>query len=82
MDITLTITLEQEVAQTINDYAKSSGRDISDLVKNYFNLLIQKNYFDNIKVTPIANSLMGSLNPPDNGNYKQELEDALIEEYS
>ncbi|KAA6303746.1 MAG: hypothetical protein EZS26_000297 [Candidatus Ordinivivax streblomastigis] len=81
MNTTLTLSLEQEVVQTMEAYTQKRGGDISELVKNYFYMLIRNDYLENIPKTPLASSLMGSLNAPDNADYKEELEDALVKKY-
>lgn len=82
MKTTLTLTLEQEMVKTMNDYAHKRGSNISELVKNYFYLITRNDdYLENIPTTPIANSLMGSLKAPDNLDDKQELANALIKKH-
>jgi hypothetical protein len=81
MNTKLTLTLEQETVQMMKDYAQKRGGDISELVKNYFYMLIRNDYLENIPTTPLANSLMGSLNAPDTTDYKKELEDTLVKKY-
>jgi hypothetical protein len=81
MNTTLTLSLEQEVVKTMEAYTQKRGSDISELVKNYFYMLIRNDYLENIPETPLAGSLLGSLNAPDNADYKKEFEDALVKKY-
>jgi hypothetical protein len=81
MTTQLTLTLEQEMVHTMTDYAQKRGENVSDLVKNYFYMLIRNDSVESIPSTPVASALMGALNAPDTGDYKKELEDTLMKKY-
>jgi len=83
METKLTLSIESDLAQTVKKYAKKKGYTLSNLVENYFLLLIKNEETSEVPLSdvPLASSLLGSLRTPDKTNYKEELTNSLIEKY-
>ena len=81
MNTKLTLTIEQSLIEKAKVYAKSSGRSLSDIVENYFKVLVKKNDALKSESTPITDALRGSIRVPKDFDYKEELTKALIEKH-
>ena len=58
MNTKLTITIEKKVAEAIKEYACSNDRTLSDMIENYFKLILYTRA-PKTAATPIVNSLKG-----------------------
>ena len=81
MDTKLTLTIEKDLIEQAKIYAKSKGRSLSDIVENYFKLLVKQTDDKDQELTPIVKSLQGSIKVPADFDYKETLGDQLGEKY-
>ncbi len=80
MNTKLTITIEREIKEKAEAYAKKRRHSLSDIVGNYLKVLT-KNENKQYDLTPIVRSLKGSFKNTGSGNYKKELEKELSKKY-
>jgi len=70
------------LAQMAKSYAKKKGYTLSNLVENYFLLLVKSEETNKSALTAsVASALLGSLRAPDKADYKEELTNSLTEKY-
>lgn len=81
MNTKLTLTIEQALIEKAKEYAKGKGRSLSDIVENYFKVIVKEDATVKSESTPIADSLRGSFKAPKDFDYKKELTKALTEKY-
>jgi hypothetical protein len=81
MNTKLTLTIEQSLINKAKKYAKSKGRSLSDIVENYFKVIIKEENTKVIDQTPIASSLRGAFKAPKDLDYKDALSKGLSEKY-
>ena len=80
MTTKLTLTIDDSVIAIAKKYAKQNGKSLSDIVENYLLSLSSKgNTVENI--SPSILKLMGSIELPDNFDYKKELTKGLAKKY-
>ena len=82
METQLTLNIESGLAQVVKGYAQKKGYTLSNLVENYFLMLVKNE--DTSETTlnaPVASSLFGSLAAPDKSDYKEELTNFMTEKY-
>jgi hypothetical protein len=80
MNTRLTLTLEKNIVEAIREYACSNDRTLSDMIENYFKLILY-NRIPKTKTTPIVNSLKGAFKVPVDFDYKEALSNALAEKH-
>ena len=49
MNTKLTLTLDKEVIDNAKEYAKDKGQSLSDIVENYFKVVVEKRTEINVK---------------------------------
>jgi len=81
MNTKLTLTIEQTLIEKAKEYAKGKGRSLSDIVENYFKVIVKEEGMIKSESTPIADSLRGSFKAPNDFDYKKELTKSLTEKY-
>lgn len=83
MNTKLTLTIQHTLIEKAKVYAKGQGRSLSDIVENYFKVIVKEEEEEVFSkaLTPIANSLRGSFKAPADFDYKQELTKALAKKY-
>ena len=81
MDTKLTLNINRDIAQKAKVYAKSKGRSLSDLVENYLLMLTKNASIEESEFTPRVKSLLGSINLPEDFDYKKEISDYLSKKY-
>ncbi|MBK8806253.1 MAG: hypothetical protein IPO21_06280 [Bacteroidales bacterium] len=81
MNTKLTLTIEQTLIEKAKEYAKGKGRSLSDIVENYFKVIVKEGDVVKIEETPIADSLRGAFKAPKDFDYKKELTKSLNEKY-
>ena len=82
METKLTFSIEFNLTQIVNGYAKKKGYTLSNLVESYFQTIVKSEETNKTNLTaPIANALFGSLKAPDNTDYKEELTTFMTEKY-
>lgn len=79
----LTLHIESNIIEQAKAYAKLTGRSLSDIVEEYLkSLSIAKSAKVEEDIDPLVKSLWGSVKlPKEEKNYKELLQDALIEKY-
>ena len=74
METQLTLNIESGLAQVVRSYAQKKGYTLSNLVENYFLMLVKNEETNEATLNaPVASSLFGSLVAPDKSDYKEEL---------
>jgi hypothetical protein len=84
MDTKLTIRLDSEVIERAKKYASDQKISLSKLVETYLDSISKPKPedSDNIQLTPLVKSLMGSAGPlPEDYDYKSEYRKYLDEKY-
>jgi len=81
MNTKLTLTIEQSLIEKAKEYAKGKGRSLSDIVENYFKVIVKEEGVIKRESTPIADSLRGSFKAPKDFDYKKQLTKSLTEKY-
>lgn len=82
MDKKLTLSLNQEVIEKAKKYAKRHRTSLSRLIEAYFNSLTGDQEDENdIKTTPLVDSLRGVIELPKDFDYKKERAKLLIEKH-
>ena len=81
MNTKLTLTIEHALIEKAKKYAKGKGRSLSDIVENYFKVIVKEEGNVKTESTPITDSLRGSFKIPKDFDYKKELTKALTEKY-
>ena len=80
MQTKLTLRLEKKLIELAKEYASTQGKSVSKMVADYFMLLNETQGTQNIEISPIAESLKGSLgkNQIDASDYKNYLEEKYL----
>lgn len=81
MDKKLTLSLNATVIEKAKEYAQSNGVSLSRMIENYLALLTRTDEKDEETFSPTVTRLVGSLNLPDDFNYKSDYTDYLTEKY-
>ncbi len=76
MQTKLTLRLEKQLVELAKEYASAHGKSVSKVVADYFMLLNKTQDNQSDELTPIAQSLKGSLGKTqmDESDYKEYLE--------
>lgn len=80
MTTKLTLTIDDSVIAIAKKYAKQNGKSLSDIVENYLMSLSSKGNTEE-NISPSILKLMGSIELPDNYDYKKELTKGLAKKY-
>ena len=80
MTTKLTLTIDDSVISVAKLYAKKNGKSLSDIVENYLMTLASKDLKDDA-ISPRILKLMGSIELPDNFEYKKALSNGLSKKY-
>ncbi len=81
MNSKLTITIDESLIDKARAYAGKKGKSLSNIIEIYLKSLTNEIEKDEIEITPIVKSLMGSFKAPKNFNYKKEIKNRLSEKY-
>ncbi len=73
MTTKLTLSVEKTVIEKAKEYAKNSGRSLSNLIESYLEGLTMESHTPN-KISPKLKRLVGSVKLPNNFDEKKELE--------
>ena len=83
MDKKLTLSLNQQIIEKAKDYAKRNGTSLSKMIESYFQTLTNKLDDDEeIKISPLVESLCGVGELPSNFEYKKSRLKYLKEKYN
>jgi len=80
MNTKLTLMIDKDLIPKAKEYARKTGRSLSDMVENYFKSIIRNDEL-NTALSPRVESLMGSFHGAGKFNYKEELGKSLDEKY-
>ena len=80
MDKKLTLSLNEKVIEKAKVYAQNHQISLSRLIESYLSSLIE-NKSEDIKITPLVESLSGVVNIPDDFDYKNGYTDYLLDKY-
>ena len=80
MSTKLTITIERDIKEKAEAYAKKRGHSLSDIVGNYLKVLTN-NENKQYDLTPIVRSLKGSFKNTGSDNYKKDHKKELSKKY-
>jgi len=81
MNTKLTLTIDQSIIEKAKKYASRKGRSLSELVSNYLQAISHEERNDDIEISPLVKSLIGSFKAPPGFDYKKELSRSLEEKY-
>jgi len=81
MNAKLTLNVNKDIANKAKLYARSKGRSLSDLVEDYFKLLTRDMLFTEKEISPKVKNILGSINVPEDFDYKKDLADQLSKKY-
>ena len=76
----LTLSINERVIEEAKSYAQNHQVSLSKLIENYLNSLIE-NKPENIKITPLVESLSGVVNIPNDFDFKNDYTDYLLDKY-
>lgn len=80
MQTKLTLTIEQSIIEQAKLYAKGKGRSLSELIENYLKVVLEDNQ-QGVKLSPSIKKLKGSIQLPEDFDYKKELTESLSARY-
>ncbi len=81
MQTKLTLTIEQSIIEEAKLYAKDKGRSLSELIENYLKVVLEDSQQE-VKLSPSIKKLKGSIQLPENFDYKKELTEVLSAKYN
>lgn len=80
MDKKLTLSLNEKVIERAKTYARDHQVSLSKLIESYLSSLID-NKSEDIKITPLVESLSGVVEIPHDFDYRSDYTDYLLEKY-
>ncbi|MEO0684919.1 MAG: DUF6364 family protein [Cyanobacteria bacterium J06649_11] len=80
MDKKLTLSLNERVIEKAKIYAQDHKISLSRLIESYLSSLID-NKSEDIKITPLVESLSGVVDIPQDLDYRKDYTDYLLEKY-
>jgi succinyl-CoA synthetase beta subunit len=81
MNTKLTLTIEKRIIEQAKRLARKHNRSLSDMVENFFKVLIKEQQPKDVEINPLVKSLKGSFKPPKHFDYKKELQKIKEEKY-
>lgn len=81
MNTKLTLTIQKSVIEKAKKYASDKESSLSDLVENYLIALTRESPAQEKKLTPIVQTLKGSVKMPKDFDYKEALATNLSDKY-
>lgn len=75
MTTNLTIELDNNLLESLNQYAKSRGRTVSEILEGQLRKLVQIK--SKRKTTPVSSKLRGVVKLPKDFDYKKEMEERI-----
>ncbi len=76
----LTLSINERVIEEAKTYAQNHQVSLSKLIETYLNSLIE-NKPEDIKITPLVESLSGVVDIPHDFDYKNDYTDYLLDKY-
>lgn len=80
MTTKLTLTIDDSVINSAKKYALKKGRSLSNIIENYLKTISAKEEKEE-RLSPKVMKLMGSINLPEDFDYKKDLSKALSKKY-
>ena len=80
MDKKLTLSLNERVIEKAKVYAQNHKISLSRLIESYLSSLID-NKSEDVKITPLVESLSGVVDIPQDFDYKNDYTDYLLGKY-
>jgi len=80
MTTKLTLTIDDSVINSAKKYALKKGRSLSNIIENYLKTISASEEKEE-KLSPKVMKLMGSINLPEDFDYKKDLSKALSKKY-
>ncbi len=80
METKLTIRLKKEVIEKAKDYAKNHKTSLSKMVESYLESITEPKK-NEIKITPLVESLIGVVHLSDDFYFKEDHNNYLIKKY-
>jgi hypothetical protein len=80
MTTKLTLTIDDSVINSAKKYALKKGRSLSNIIENYLKTISAKEEKEE-KLSPKVMKLMGSINLPEDFDYRKDLSKALSKKY-
>lgn len=75
MTTNLIIEVDNSLLESLNQYAKSKGRTVSEILEGQLRKLVQTQ--SRRKATPVSSKLRGVVKLPKDFDYKKELEERI-----
>ncbi|MFZ1289581.1 MAG: DUF6364 family protein [Melioribacteraceae bacterium] len=82
MNTKLTLKLNKRAIERAKNYAKKNKQSLSGIVENYFNMISNKEIFDEIEISPNVIELSGIINLSNDFNLKEIYGKHIEEKYS
>lgn len=84
MNAKLTLTIDQSIIEKAKQYAKSQDRSLSDLIESYLMFVTNSNKKEEIdsEVSPIVQSMLGSLKMSKDYDIKEVKMERLLKKYN
>jgi hypothetical protein len=80
MTTKLTLTIDDSVISVAKKYAKTKGKSLSAIVENYL-MSLTSNEMNEEAISPRILKLMGTIELPQDFDYKQALTKSLVKKY-
>jgi hypothetical protein len=80
MTTKLTLTIDDSVISVAKKYAKNKGKSLSAIVENYL-MSLTSNEMNEEAISPRILKLMGTIELPQDFDYKQALTKSLVKKY-
>lgn len=80
MTTKLTLTIDDSVIAMAKNYAKQTGKSLSDIVENYLMSLTSKEKKEG-EISPRIMKLVGAVKQPKDFDYKKELGKAIAKKH-
>jgi hypothetical protein len=80
MTTKLTLTIDDSVIAMAKNYAKQTGKSLSDIVENYLMSLTSKEKKEE-EISPRIMKLVGAVKLPKDFDYKKELSKAIAKKH-
>ena len=82
MNTKLTLRLNDSIIERAKIYARNHNISLSKMIETYLDSITrQKGNEEEIKITPLVESLIGVIDLPDDFDHKKEYRDYLEEKY-
>ncbi len=77
MTTKLTLTIDESVIRRAKDYARKTGRSLSELVESYLEMITKSEDFSASDMSPKLKKLFGAVDIPSDLDHKKEIRKIL-----